>query len=77
MKSIQHAFKYPNDSLPYVKANAQEMNEEVMKKHIALYVNNYSIDLGTEGIKAVQLLFDKALEKGIIKNLPQQLIIDK
>jgi 1,4-dihydroxy-6-naphthoate synthase len=38
-----------------------------MKKHIALYVNEFSIDLGEVGTKAVNLLFDKAKEVGLIK----------
>ncbi|HTN07884.1 1,4-dihydroxy-6-naphthoate synthase [Agriterribacter sp.] len=39
---------------PYVKQHAQEMEEEVMRRHIDLYVNQYSIDLGADGRKAVQ-----------------------
>ncbi|MEP6711261.1 MAG: 1,4-dihydroxy-6-naphthoate synthase [Ferruginibacter sp.] len=55
-KSIEFAFSnYPvlND---YVRNNAQEMNEDVMRKHINLYVNNYSIDLGEEGKHAIEKL---------------------
>ena len=59
-KSVEYAFANPKSSLNFVKANAQEMSEEVMYKHIDLYVNNYSVDLGEEGKRAVQLLFDKA-----------------
>ncbi len=66
-KSVQYAFANPESSMPYVKQHAQEMSEEVMKKHIALYVNEFSIDLGEVGTKAVNLLFDKATEIGLIK----------
>src|ERR1019366_5232120 len=45
-KSVEFAFANPKSSLNFVKAHAQEMSEEVMYKHIDLYVNNYSIDLG-------------------------------
>ena len=55
--------------MPYVKAHAQEMSEEVMKKHIGLYVNEYSIDLGETGTKAVNLLFNKAKEIGLIESI--------
>ncbi len=65
-KSVQYAFANPESSMPYVKQHAQEMSEEVMKKHIALYVNEFSIDLGEVGTKAVNLLFDKAREVGLI-----------
>jgi len=55
-KSLEYAFsRYP--ALPtYVKQHAQEMDEQVMRQHIDLYVNNYSLSLGSEGEKAVQTL---------------------
>ncbi|MBZ4188397.1 1,4-dihydroxy-6-naphthoate synthase [Niabella beijingensis] len=54
--SLQYSFdRYPEVSA-YVKEHAQAMQEEVMRKHIDLYVNNYSLDLGTEGKKAVDTL---------------------
>jgi 1,4-dihydroxy-6-naphthoate synthase len=52
-QSIQYAYsKYPelND---YIRDHAQEMSEEVMRKHIDLYVNDYSLSLGKEGKEAV------------------------
>lgn len=39
---------------PYVVQHAQEMEEAVMRRHIDLYVNNYSVDLGADGRRAVQ-----------------------
>ena len=61
-KSIEFAFKnYP--LLPeYVKQHAQEMSEDVLRKHIDLYVNKYSIDLGDEGKLAVESLHQVFLE---------------
>jgi 1,4-dihydroxy-6-naphthoate synthase len=55
-KSLEYAFeRYPE--LPaYVKDNAQEMEEGVMRQHIDLYVNQYSLDLGEEGNKAIDTL---------------------
>jgi 1,4-dihydroxy-6-naphthoate synthase len=53
-KSVQYSFdSYPAIS-NYVADHSQEMSEEVMRKHIDLYVNNFSIDLGEEGMAAVQ-----------------------
>jgi 1,4-dihydroxy-6-naphthoate synthase len=53
-KSVQFSFEnYPRIS-SYVSSHSQEMNEEVMRKHIDLYVNNFSIELGNEGRQAVQ-----------------------
>ena len=61
-KSIEFALKnYP--IIPdYVKQHAQEMNEEVMRQHIGLYVNDYSIDLGEEGKLAIESLHEVFLE---------------
>jgi len=51
------------------------MSEEVMKKHIALYVNDFSIDLGTIGKNAIQLLFDKANETKLIEVVAPQIFV--
>ena len=55
-QSIEYAFSnYPalND---YIRDNAQEMSEAVMRKHIDLYVNDYSINLGEEGKNTINKL---------------------
>ena len=65
-RSVEYAFAHRTASLDYVRAHAQEMSEDVMYKHIDLYVNEYSVDLGTDGRRAVELLFDKAAATGII-----------
>lgn len=65
-RSIQFAFDQPEASLAYVQQHAQEMSTAVVQQHINLYVNDYSINLGTKGKAAVQHLFDKAIEKGLI-----------
>ncbi len=65
-RSVEYAFAHRADSLPYVRAHAQEMSEDVMYKHIDLYVNDYSVDLGAEGRSAVRLLFEKATAAGVI-----------
>ena len=57
-KSIEYAYtKYPelND---YIRMHSQEMSEAVMRKHIDLYVNNYSVNLGEEGKAAIRKLLD-------------------
>jgi len=74
-RSVEYAFAHRADSLPFVRANAQEMSEEVMYRHIDLYVNEYSVDLGDEGRRAVELLFERARATGIIPALDQQLFL--
>jgi 1,4-dihydroxy-6-naphthoate synthase len=65
-RSVEYAFAHRDASLPFVREHAQEMSEDVMYRHIDLYVNQYSVDLGEEGKRAVALLFDKAKALGII-----------
>ena len=45
-RSVEYALANPEASLPFVREHAQEMSEEVMYRHIDLYVNDYSVDLG-------------------------------
>lgn len=65
-RSIEFAFKNPAASLPYVRAHAQEMDLSVIQQHIGLYVNDFSVDLGTKGKAAIQYLFDTAVQVGLI-----------
>jgi 1,4-dihydroxy-6-naphthoate synthase len=58
-KSIEYSFAHNHVELSeYVKKYSQEINEDVMRQHINLYVNDYSIDLGVEGKKAVIKLLE-------------------
>ncbi|BCS35741.1 1,4-dihydroxy-6-naphtoate synthase [Luteitalea sp. TBR-22] len=54
--SVAYAFAHPEASRVYVRAHAQEMSEEVCAQHIALYVNEHSLDVGDEGLRAIQRL---------------------
>ncbi len=56
-KSLDYAFQHYPFVSDYVKQHSQEMSEEVMRQHIDLYVNNYSLSLGQEGRKAIETLF--------------------
>lgn len=75
-RSLAFAFENPESSMSYVKAHAQEMDEEVMKKHIALYVNDFSLDLGELGEKAIYLMFNTAKKKNLFSFKETKLIID-
>ena len=65
-RSVEFAFAHREASLPYVRAHAEEMSEEVMFKHIDLYVNHFSVNLGREGRRAIDLLFARASTAGIV-----------
>jgi 1,4-dihydroxy-6-naphthoate synthase len=75
-RSVEFAFANPKSGLEFIRSHAQEMSEEVMYKHIDLYVNQYSLDLGEEGKKAIQLLFDTAKEKGVIPEIKENLFLN-
>lgn len=71
-KSIEYAYENPESSLGFIKQYAQEMNPEVMRKHIALYVNEYSLDLGEKGKSAIATLYkEAALTNGFPKMHPE------
>jgi 1,4-dihydroxy-6-naphthoate synthase len=74
-KSVEYALANPASAISFIREHAQEMEEEVMYKHIELYVNRFSVDLGPEGRGAVQLLFDKAAANGIIPRIEKQLFL--
>lgn len=57
-KSLEYAFKNYPYITDYVKQHSQEMEENVMRQHIDLYVNNFSLDLGVEGKAAVVKLLE-------------------
>jgi len=65
-RSVEYAFAHRDASLPFVREHAQEMSEDVMYRHIDLYVNDYSVDLGAEGKRAIEVLFDEGVAAGII-----------
>lgn len=52
-EGVRYAFDHPEASRPFVKQYAQEMDDPVIQSHIDLFVNEYSVDLGTEGKEAV------------------------
>ena len=67
-KSIEYGFaNYPLIT-DYVKRHSQAMSEEVMRQHIELYVNNYSIDLGEDGKEAIRVLYNRFLPMQPVKN---------
>ena len=65
-RSVEHAFADPSASRDYVRAHAQEMDDEVTRQHIDLYVNRFSVDVGDEGERAIHELFARARAAGIV-----------
>jgi 1,4-dihydroxy-6-naphthoate synthase len=59
-RSLEYARAQDPELPEYVRANAQEMDPEVMRKHISLYVNDFSLTLGSEGRAAVWKMLEVA-----------------
>lgn len=74
-ESVKFAFAHPEASMPYVREHAQEMSEEVMKKHIELYVNKLSVNLGESGRMAIDALFRMGQGRGIIPGCEKTLVL--
>jgi 1,4-dihydroxy-6-naphthoate synthase len=75
-RSVEYAFANPDASRAFVRAHAQEMDEAVMRQHIDLYVNGYSVDLGDEGRRAISVLFDRARAAALIPELPSSVFVE-
>ncbi len=75
-KSVEFAFANPKSGIEFIREHAQAMEEEVMYKHIELYVNKYSVDLGIEGRKAIDTLFDIATKNEVIPPIGKSLYVN-
>lgn len=53
-KSIEYSYEQAGQLSNFIKDNAQEMSEEVMRQHIALYVNDFTLDLEENGREAIR-----------------------
>ncbi|MBB4078068.1 1,4-dihydroxy-6-naphthoate synthase [Lewinella aquimaris] len=65
-RSVRYAFEHPQASKEYVAAHAQSMDPAVREKHIGLYVNDFTRNLGPEGQAAVRHFIADGRGKGII-----------
>lgn len=65
--SLAFARAHPERVMPYVRQHAVEMSDDVMRQHIDLYVNDFTDDLGDDGMRAVAALFARAREAGVLK----------
>jgi 1,4-dihydroxy-6-naphthoate synthase len=68
--SVEYAWRHPEASAGYVAEHAQEMSPEVQRQHIALYVNEFTRDLGDEGYAAAEALLGRAAAAGLAPGCP-------
>ena len=64
-ESLTWARNNPDQCMDYIRLHAQEMNETVLRNHIGLYVNDFSLDIGDEGKAAVEELLRRGRAAGI------------
>jgi 1,4-dihydroxy-6-naphthoate synthase len=69
-ESVRQAWADPAASRDYVLAHAQEMEQPVVDQHIALYVNEFTAELGAEGYAAVDALLGRAARAGLVPPTP-------
>jgi 1,4-dihydroxy-6-naphthoate synthase len=74
-RSLEYAYKDSFASYDFVSGNAKEMDSTIMNNHIKLYVNEFTIDLGSKGREAIMELFRIAVEKGVIPLLPERIFL--
>lgn len=62
--SLEYAYAHPQEPMNYIRRHALEMSDDVMRAHIDLYVNSFSLDVGAEGERAVHELYRRAVAVG-------------
>ncbi len=67
--SIRFALANKSDTLPSMRKYAQEFNDTVLMQHVDLYVNDWTVNLGQLGKRALQELHNRAIAAGVIKDL--------
>jgi len=75
--SVDYAHANPDAVWPAVRRSAQEMDDEVMRQHIRLYVNDFTRDYGAEGEQAIQRLIRAAEELGVVPRTSAPLFVER
>jgi 1,4-dihydroxy-6-naphthoate synthase len=74
--SLQYAYAHPHAARAYIREHALEMSDAVMQAHIDLYVNDFSVDVGDEGERAVRELHRRAVAVGAVSADAHPLFVD-
>jgi len=65
-ESTIYGFKHRTETDGYIKRYAREMSSAVIRRHIDLYVNDFTIEIGKQGEEAIEALFEMARNRGIL-----------
>jgi len=74
-RSVEFALANPESGIGFIRSHAQEMSEDVMYKHIELYVNRFSVSLGDEGRAAIRALFNQAWALKLVPRTSEDLFL--
>jgi len=73
--SLEYAREHAAEPRGYIRDHAQELDDQVIDAHIRMYVNDFSLDLGEEGIAAVETLMARAEARGLIPKSNEPLVL--
>ena len=73
--SLEYAYKDSFASYQFVASNANDMDSTVMNNHIKLFVNEYTLNLGSKGKEAINELFRIGCERGVLPSLPGRIFL--
>lgn len=71
--SLHYGYAHRKEAEPYIATHAQELAESVRQRHIDLYVNELSFDLGDTGERAVSELYRRAHARGLVPTVREPL----
>jgi 1,4-dihydroxy-6-naphthoate synthase len=74
-ESVLYAMENRQEPEGYIKEHSQELEDSVIRQHIDLYVNDYTVDMGEDGIAAMRELLGRAEGSGIIKGSSRPLFV--
>jgi 1,4-dihydroxy-6-naphthoate synthase len=74
-RSLEYAYKDSFASYRFVTENANDMDSTVMNNHIKLFVNEFTLNLGSKGKEAINEMFRIAKEKGVVPILPERIFL--
>ena len=68
--SIQYAFDHEDEALDYAIKFSRGIEREICRRFVRMYVNDDTLDMGEEGKRALEILYSRAVERGIIDAVP-------
>jgi 1,4-dihydroxy-6-naphthoate synthase len=70
-ESIKYGYEHQSESIPYAMKWGRGIDYQLGEKFVKMYVSELTIDMGEQGLKALELLFQKGFEKGLIPKIPE------